>query len=129
MHMQHHKLSFCRIILLADSIAEIIVDDSVEVNAAMVDEFHEFLLSQLRAPFSLLVNKVNRYSYDFHAQMKLASIRQIEAIAVVAYSRVSAISAESMTNVPRETPVNMKVFPDRESALHWLIELQLAHVH
>ena len=54
------------------------------MNAQMVAQYHEFLLSHLQAPFALLINKVNAYSYDFDAQEKLATLEQISATAVVA---------------------------------------------
>lgn len=69
--MELHELSFAKIIILREDIAEVIVNEGVEMTVEMVDEYHNFLLSHLRAPFSLLVNKLNAYTYDFDAQEKL----------------------------------------------------------
>ena len=62
---------------------------------AMVKQYHEFLLSHLVSPFSLLINKVNGYTYDFDAQVNLATLEEINAMAVVAYTRSTKISTES----------------------------------
>jgi hypothetical protein len=53
----------------------------------MVKQYHEFLLSNLVSLFSLLINKVNTYTYDFDAQVNLATLKEINVMAVVAYTR------------------------------------------
>jgi len=50
----------------------------------MVEEYHAFLLAHLVSPFSLLINKINSYSYNFDAQINLATLKEIKAMAVVA---------------------------------------------
>jgi hypothetical protein len=94
--MNVHELSFSKIILLSESIAEVIINEGVELDEKMVEQYHEFLLSHLIAPFSLLINKVNSYSYNFGAQINLAIA------------------------VPRSVEWNLKVFSNRDKALGWL---------
>ena len=66
--MSKYKLSFGEIIILKPNLAEVIVDNDVEMDLEMVGEYHEFLLSKLGHPFNLLINKVHQYTYTFEAQ-------------------------------------------------------------
>lgn len=125
--MDLHELPFAKIIILRDDIAEVMVDDGVQMDKAMVEQYHEFLLSHLRAPFSLLVNKVNSYTYDFYAQEKLATLKEINAIAVVAYNRVTKITTETLASYPRDVEWNLRIFSNRDEALAWLLTEQVGH--
>jgi hypothetical protein len=122
--MDLHELPFARIIILREDIAEVMINDSVVMDVEMVDQYHDFLLSHLRAPFSLLVNKINSYTYDFPAQQKLATLEEINVMAVVAYNRVSKISTEALASFPRDSAWNLKIFPNRDEALTWLLSEQ-----
>lgn len=122
--MDLFELPFAKIILLRDDIAEVMINDGVQMDVAMVDSYHEFLLSHLHAPFSLLINKINAYTYDFQAQEKLATLKEISAMAVVAYNRVSKIATESLAAFPRDVEWNIKIFSNREEALAWLLAQQ-----
>ena len=116
-----HELPFAKIIILSDSIAEVIINENVEMTLAMVEHYHEFLLSHLVSPFSLLINKVNNYTYSFDAQINLATLNEINVMAVVAYTRSTKISTEYLkTSVPRKKDWNLKIYSDREEALNWL---------
>ena len=120
-----YDLSFAKIILIQADIAEVVVNEGVEMNLAMVEEYHDFLLSHLQAPFSLLINKINSYSYDFEAQMKLATLAEINVMAVVSYSRMTEISTNVLANKTyRETEWNLRIYDNREMALEWLISEQ-----
>lgn len=122
--MDLHELPFAKIILLDDNIAEVMVDDGVTMNMEMVDQYHEFLLSHLRPPFSLLINKINSYTYDFDAQNKLATLKEIKAMAVIAYNRITKLTTESLASYPREVKWNLKIFSKRDEALAWLLSNQ-----
>lgn len=88
---------------------------------SMVEQYHDFLLSHLISPFSLLINKVNTYSYNFDAQVDLATLTEINAMAVVAYTRSTKISTEYLKfTVPRKIEWNLKIFSNRDEALNWL---------
>jgi len=116
-----YDLPFAKIIILSDSIAEVIINENVEMTLVMVKEYHEFLLSHLVSPFSLLINKVNSYTYDFDAQLNLATLTEINAMAVVAYTRSTKISTEYLnSSVPREKDWNLKIFSNRDEGLNWL---------
>ncbi len=119
--MKVHELPFSKIILLNDSIAEVIINEGVEMDETMVEEYHEFLLSHLSSPFSLLINKVNSYSYSFGAQIQLASLKEISAMAVVTYNRAAELATDNLaTAVPREIEWNLRIFSNRDNALKWL---------
>ena len=91
------------------------------MNLAMVSQFHEFLLAHLQSPFSLLINKVNAYSYDFDAQITIGNLTEIHAMAVVAYNQATQISTTYMLEaIPRPVAWNLRIYTDREVALNWL---------
>ncbi len=119
--MESYELPYAKIIILQDDIAEVMINDGVNMDLEMVEHYHKFLLSHLRPRFSLLVNKINSYTYDFDAQLKLATLKEINAMAVVAYDRVTKITTESLASYPRREKWNLKVFSNREEALSWLL--------
>ena len=119
--MDLHELPYAKIIILQDNIAEVMINDGVKMDLEMVEHYHEFLLSHLRSPFSLLINKINSYTYDFDAQLKLATLKEINAMAVVAYDRITRITTETLASYPRSEKWNLKVFSNRDEALNWLL--------
>jgi len=118
--MDLYELPFAKIIILYDDIAEVMIADGIEMDEQMVDQYHDFLLSHLHPPFSLLINKINSYSYNFPAQIKLATLKEINAMAVVAYNRITEISTETLASYPRSEEWNFKIFSNRDEALDWL---------
>ena len=120
------SLAFGTIYLLQADIAEVLINEGVEMNLAIVEEFHQCLLDHLHAPFSLLVNKRNRYTYSYDAQGKLGNLPEINAVAIVAYSRISELATQSLLMFPREVEWNIQMFSDREQAFAWLKEQQQA---
>ena len=124
--MELYELPFGKITLLRDDIAEVMINEGVEMDVSMVEQYHDFLLTHLRAPFSLLINKVNSYSYDFPAQEKLATLKEINAMAVVAYNLATEVTTETLASYPRKIKWNLKIFPNREEALSWLVAEQCA---
>ena len=128
--MDLYELPFAKIIVLRDDIAEVMINDGVIMDMSMVQQYHDFLLSHLRAPFSLLVNKVNAYSYDFDSQEKLATLKEINAMAVIAYNRVTRIATENLASFPRDVKWNLRIFSNREEAMAWLLsEQESVHKH
>ena len=119
--MDLHELSFGKIIILHNNVAEVIINEGVEMDEELVNQFHDFLFDNLKSPFSLLINKINSYSYSFEALAKLGAKKEIRAIAVVAYTRTSKISTESIASFPKEVKWNMSVFSNRDEAIKWLM--------
>jgi hypothetical protein len=122
--MDLYELPFAIIIILREDIAEVMINDGVIMDVKMVEQYHDFLLSHLRAPFSLLVNKINSYTYDFPAQQRLATLKEINVMATVVYNRVSKISMEALASIPRDTKWNLRIFSNRDEALAWLLSEQ-----
>ena len=118
--MQVYELDFGKIIAVDNSLAEVIINDGVEIDDKIVEQYHDFLVAHFIAPFSLLINKINSYTYTFSAQRSLATIPQIHAMAVIAYSDVSKTATEALIEAPRQKEWNIEIFNDRNSALNWL---------
>lgn len=116
-----HELSFGKIVILRKDIAEVIINEDVEMDIEIVDQFHDFLLSHMSIPFSVVVNKINSYTYDFEAQMKLGTLKELKAIAVIAYTKLSKVTTESMIALPRDIKWNTKIFSNRDGALAWIM--------
>ena len=119
--METYELPFATINILREDIAEVIVNEGVEMNVDMVQQYHDFLLSHLTPPFALLINKIHSYSYDFRAQEKLATLEEIKAMAVVAYHRTTVITTYMLAAYPRKIKWNLKIYRNRDEALAWLM--------
>ena len=122
--MDKYRLPFADINILRDDIAEVLVDDGIEMDVKMVQQYHDFLLSHLKPPFALLINNIHSYSYEFHAQEIIGSLEEINAMAVVAYNRTTKITTEMLASYPRKRKWNLKIFENRDEALAWLLSEQ-----
>ncbi len=122
--MESHKLSFAEINILRHDIAEVKIYEGIEMDLLMVEQYHDFLLKHLIAPFALLINKVNSYTYSFPAQVALADLEEINAMAVVTYSNRAEVSTKYLTTIPRQQPWNLTLFSRRDKALLWLEQEQ-----
>ncbi len=113
------RLSFCEIYFLEDNLVEVITDEGTDIDAAMLREYHDFYATTFTAIFGVLVNKVHRYSYQFPVMKKIGDSPLMRAVAVLHHSSVSRIS-HTVDEIPRERPLNMRHFEDREKAIGWL---------
>ncbi|MCH4551473.1 MULTISPECIES: hypothetical protein [Aestuariibaculum] len=118
--MKGYRLSFGEIIIHNNSLAEVIVDEGEIMCELKVDEYHDFLLSSLVAPFKLLINKINSYSYTFEAQKIVGNLKEIAAMAVVISSQAGLMSTETLMSVGNSSDWNIKLFRGRDAALYWL---------
>ena len=118
--MEALKLSFCKITKLSNKIAEVVVNDGIEVNGDMLDEMEAWMTDNMPSDCGFLVNKKNSYTYTFEAQMRLGTISQIKARAVLIYNKVTEISTISLTRLPQNKTMNLKIFEDRDEAIEWL---------
>ena len=121
--MKSYKLSFGTISILRNNLAEVIVNEGVEMDEVMVDEYHDFLLTNLDAPFSLLINKKNSYTYTFEAQKSIVSIKGVDNMAVVVDSQVAIMSSETLLSLNKDNNWNVRMFRTRERAINWLNEI------
>jgi len=118
--MTTHTLSFGTITLLQKDIAEVIINEGVEMDLEIVETYHQFLLEKMPESFSLLINKKNSYTYSFEAQLHLATLTQINSMAVLVYNSISAAATKNLATIPRITPWKIEVFSEREKAMKWL---------
>ncbi|TXE07118.1 hypothetical protein FUA26_12905 [Seonamhaeicola algicola] len=118
--MKEHKLSFGTILILKPNLAEVIIDEGIVMNEVMVDLYHDFLLSHLEAPFSLIINKKNSYTYTFEAQKIIASLPQIHSMAVLVGSSGALMSTETLIKINEASDWNIKLFRTRPEALEWI---------
>jgi len=119
-NMDSHNLPFANIKILRNDIAEVIINDGIEMTLDMVEEYHHFLITHLVSPFSLLINKINKYTYEFDAQIKLATLKEINVMAVVAYNQTTNLTTQNLAAMPREKHWELSIFSNREKALVWL---------
>ena len=118
--MREYTLGFGKIIIHNDHLAEVIVDDGVEMDIDIVNTYHAFLRAHLQAPFSLLINKLNSYSYTFEAQREIMSVPEIVRVAVVAYRESTRASTESLLSISNKLSFDVKIFAEFEEALSWV---------
>jgi len=118
--MELYELSFVKLIKLKDDLVEVIVNDGIEYDLAMLAEYHNWIKQNTSHPCYILVNKINDYTYTFDVQRNLGTIPEIRAIAHVVYTKASKISTEAMNDVPKIRPWNAGIFYTREEALAWL---------
>lgn len=120
MSMKQYKLSFGTIVILEDNLAEVIINEGVIMNEIMVDLYHDFLLSYLKAPFSLIINKKNSYSYTFEAQKMIANLDEIHCMAVVVGTKGALMSTKTLIQINEANDWNIKLFKTREEAIEWI---------
>ncbi|GAA5216214.1 hypothetical protein ACFSJ3_09630 [Corallincola platygyrae] len=114
------RTSVLSIIPLSEHLAEVIVDEGVEMTLADVEAYHACLLDNFSAPLKLLINKANQYTYTFEAQEKLADLPEISAMAVLVYSKASYAAMKVLQQQPKKNPWHLDVFTSRREALEWL---------
>ncbi|MEP5339869.1 MAG: hypothetical protein ABJL44_17485 [Algibacter sp.] len=119
--MKNYKLSFGEITILKENLAEVIVNEGEVINLVKVDEYHDFLLNNLVAPFSILINKKHQYCYDFDAQRVIGNIKGLEKFAVLITGAGGIMATETLIDVNRTDNWNIKLFREREDALGWLL--------
>jgi hypothetical protein len=123
--MEMHDIGFCKIIVLRGDIAEVIFNEGVHLTPALVQIYHARLDALLQPPFSLLINKIHRYTYDPLARWDLGTNDKVRAFAIVAYDDDSrAQSRNTGFLLPKEKAWNMRLFGDRNEAWEWLLQEQ-----
>ncbi|WP_019025773.1 hypothetical protein [Colwellia piezophila] len=123
-----HVLSFGYITLLSDNIAEVVVNPNIIISLEMVEEFDYCLKCHFNKNFGLLINKINKYTYTFEAQLTIASLSGIKAIAVVTYNQYCEQVTNALVNTRKIDNLNLRQFSGLElelelgfqSAVTWL---------
>lgn len=120
--MELHKLSFGKVGVLRHNIAEVIVDEGVNVDLVMVEEIHHCFLSIFTHSFSLLINKTNSYSTELDALIEFGKLENIDKIAVFAPNKMAKLSADFAADIPSSAVLDIQVFPNRNDAFTWLTQ-------
>ncbi|WP_158844569.1 hypothetical protein [Algibacter sp. L1A34] len=118
--MNIYKLSFGTICIINPHLVEVIVNDEVIIDEVEVDEFHDFLLSNLDSPFSILVNKKNHYSYTFEAQKIIGNLEQVKSIAFVSKIKEGLLAFKTLSTINGKDQNAVKFFDSRADALSWI---------
>ena len=120
-------LSFCIISKLSDDIAEIVIKEGVEVTEVMLFDVEQWISKNLHTPAYVVMNKIFSHSYTFKAQIYLANLKNIKAMATVCYDNVSQATTMLMQSTTTyNMSWKMQVFDDRNEALQWIDEQKLA---
>lgn len=106
----NHQLSFGKIIILNDNIAEVIVDHNVEMTLEMVEECDEFFAKHFSENFGLLVNKINTYKYTYEATLIMGTSELLKAVAIVNYHSSSVVQSNRIASVREADNLNFKNF-------------------
>jgi hypothetical protein len=118
--MKTFDLGFGQIIQLEPNLAEVIINEGVEMDMNILGQYHEWIIDNLSAPSFLLVNKVHPYTYTFEAQQHLADLEKVKAIAMVCYSTMTDKATRFVAKIPKKHPWQYRTFDNRKSALQWL---------
>jgi len=119
-----HNLSFAKVNILSEHIAEVIVKEGVEISLEMSEEYNDFLTEQFPENFALLINKINQYDFSFEAKLSMASHENLMAIAVITYDNQGRQSVEKVAAMRKLDGWNLKVFDGLnlgwQEGLDWL---------
>src|SRR5690606_961347 len=118
--MKSYELPFATIIIHRNDLAEVIINEGVVLNALMVDVYHDFLLTYLQAPFTLLINNKYSYSYTFEDQRAIDNLKEIKQMVFVVETNGALMSTETLIKLNEDKNWNAKLFHDRETALNWI---------
>ncbi len=86
--------------------------------------FMIFLLSNLDTPFSLLINKIHSYSYNFNAQRVIGDLKGLDKVSVFISDAGGLMSTETLIDMNRNSNWDIKIFREREEAVAWLMRLK-----
>ena len=118
--MHEVTLPFGRVIGHNEHLAEIIINEGVELTSDILEQLHETLLHECPAELKLLFNNRHSFSYSFAAQRQLADLPNVKKVAILVYNLVSERATEGLLTVRRIHPWNARIFREREPALSWL---------
>lgn len=117
---QPHRLSFCEFIPRTKNITEVIVDENIELNDDMVDEYHNWLDNHHDGDFAVLINKTNRYTYTFSAQLRLGKINKMKMAAFLVNDGAGETAVKALMGIKSRRQIPNNIFYDHAEALNWL---------
>lgn len=122
-----HKFSFgCSVELLTNNIAQVTIEPGVEVTLEMLGEFDEYMSKAFNHNYALLVDKKNKYTFSFEAQLCMASHENLKATAVVFYDETDAELPQQLSQRRQIDELNVRLFSGindgNQTAINWLEE-------
>lgn len=123
--MKSYRLNFGTFILHDNGVLEAIVDDNVEMTEEMVNEFFNLIKSIEPKLETCLINRKNKYSYSFKANLMLASSNLVNYVAVLKYGRLPWPIKDIFT--PKI--YRLGFFDDYDEAILWLLNKKFCHQH
>ena len=124
--MEKHRLSFAKVNILNDCIAEVSFDKGIEVSIEMMENIETFVCGKFDQDFGVLVNKLYPFSYSLEAKLNLGSMEQMKAIASVNYNEDASAVTQNIIEVRTTDQLNIKSFNGLElgwqQAHAWLIQ-------
>lgn len=123
--------SFGQIKILSTNIAEIIINEGIEISLEMVEEYDTLMAKNFNGNYAVLVNRINHYSYAYEALISVGSAQHLIAVAAIDYGEISDQRSREIKSVRQMDNLNIKEFSGlelgRASAINWLNE-QLENV-
>jgi hypothetical protein len=105
-----HQLSFATVNIMSDDVAEVVVNEGIDISLEMSEEYDEFLSNHFSQNFGLLVNKINSYDFSFEAKLNVASHENLTAIAVVIYNENDRLAVEKVATMRQRDGWNLRIF-------------------
>jgi hypothetical protein len=121
----NYVLSFAKVNVLSNNIAEIVINKNTDVSLEMVEESNALFDNIFsHQPFAILLNKVHAYTLSFEAMLCIGDHENIIAIAVVNYSPKQLESMGTVLSLRKHDNLNLKAFEGLElgwgDAKKWL---------
>ena len=124
--------SFGQINLIAPNIAEVIINNNIEITLEIVDEYDALMAKHFTQNYALLVNRINSYSFSYEALLCVASAQNLKALALINYRAENEQQTQNLKSARHMDNLNIKEFSGlelgRENAIKWLNQ-QLANAN
>ena len=126
-----YRLSFASIEVISSHIAEIIVDEGVEISLEMCEEYDALLLELFPHPYTVIVNRINEFSYTYEAGLLLGSLEKRIATAFIVYNESGENRIQKFQSMRKQDTLNIRIFSGfdlgRRKSIEWL-ESELAKI-
>lgn len=122
--MNNYQLSFAKIKLLTQNLAELVVNKDTEITLEMIEELDKFYTKTFNQNFAVLINKLNQFAYSFEAKCMVGLHKNLAAVAVVSYDDIKKDVTNEILKLRAIDNLNIKIFSGLElgwqQALQWL---------
>ncbi len=114
------QFQFGTVKMINANLAEIFINEEVQVDIDMAIECEEVLDELMPAHYGLLLNERTPHSYTAEAESYFSEMDNLHAMAVVLNTKFTDVASKYLQSFHEEVTWNMKVFYNREKALEWL---------